>query len=122
MQEQALIFSHCIGNTHILWIVEKCLSGDTELNCHFFLPQSFLEKGDYSVMLVKTYLLCLASSATEWYQGVWICCFSSFTHTSHIFSILFISEKEATGDFFEREASNRNKCSSSCEANSNPET
>lgn len=105
-------FSHYAVDAHILCIVEKHLSVGTELNCHFFLPQSFHEKGDYLVMLVVKltcyvwHLLPLNGTRESGSVGF------PPSFTLHIFfSILFISEKEATGDFFKREASNRNKCS-----------
>jgi len=63
----------------------------------------------------RTYLLYLASAATEWYQGVWICCFSSFIHTTYFFNFIYIWKRSHRG-FFKREASNTNKCFNSREA------
>lgn len=88
----------------------------------FFLPQTFHEKGDYLVMLVvklTCYVWHLLPLNGTRESGSVVFPPSSTLHI--FFSILFISRKEATGDLSKREASNRNKCSSSREANSYPE-
>lgn len=69
----------------------KVLIKRHRIKLSFFLASEFSwERWLFGNACCKTYLLCLAYSATEWYQGVWICCFSSFIHTPLFFFQLYL--------------------------------